>query len=75
MLPGPAVPGCCLVSFYFLWAILCTQAVFDYLHILCVNLPTFTVATSFRKPRNVEMMRQNNARQLKELFIYFACRL
>ena len=27
MLPGPAVPGCCLVSFYFLWAILCTQAV------------------------------------------------
>ena len=22
MLPGSAVPGCCLVSFYFLWAIL-----------------------------------------------------
>ena len=22
MLPGPAVPGCCLVSFHFLWAIL-----------------------------------------------------
>ena len=21
MLPGPAVPGCCLISFYFLWAI------------------------------------------------------
>ena len=27
MLPGPAVPGCCLVSLYFLWAILCPQAV------------------------------------------------
>ena len=27
MLPGPAVPGCCLVSFHFLWAILCPQAV------------------------------------------------
>ena len=21
MLPGPAVPGCCLISFHFLWAI------------------------------------------------------
>ena len=27
MLPGPAVPGCCLISFHFLWAILCPQAV------------------------------------------------
>ena len=27
MLPGPAVPGCCLVSFYFLWAILSTSTV------------------------------------------------
>ena len=27
LLPGPAVPGGSLVSFYFLWAILCTQAV------------------------------------------------
>ena len=27
MLPGPAVLGCCLVSFHFLWAILCPQAV------------------------------------------------
>ena len=27
MLPGPAVPGYCLVSFHFLWAILCPQAV------------------------------------------------
>ena len=25
MLPGPAVPDCCLVSFYFLWAILSTS--------------------------------------------------
>ena len=25
MLPGPAVPGCSLVSFHFLWAILCPQ--------------------------------------------------
>ena len=27
LLPGPAVPGCSLVSFHFLWAILCPQAV------------------------------------------------
>ena len=27
MLPGSAVPGCSLVSFHFLWAILCPQAV------------------------------------------------
>ena len=27
LLPGPAVPGCSLVSFPFLWAILCPQAV------------------------------------------------
>ena len=25
MLPGPAVPGCCLVSFHILWAILSTS--------------------------------------------------
>ena len=27
MLPGPAVPGCSLVYFHFLWEILCPQAV------------------------------------------------
>ena len=27
MLPGTTVPGCSLVSFHFLWAILCPQAV------------------------------------------------
>ena len=27
MLPGPTVPGYSLVSFHFLWAILCLQAV------------------------------------------------
>ena len=27
LLPGPSVPGCSLVSFHFLWAILCPQAV------------------------------------------------
>ena len=27
MLPGPAVPGCCLVSFHFLWAILSMSTV------------------------------------------------
>ena len=25
MLPGPAVPGCCLLSFHILWVILCPQ--------------------------------------------------
>ena len=27
LLPGPAVPGCSLISFLFLWTILCPQAV------------------------------------------------
>ena len=27
MFPGPAVPGCCLVSFHILWAILSTSNV------------------------------------------------
>ena len=35
MLPGPAVPGCSLVSFHILWAILCPQAVH------CEILPTW----------------------------------
>ena len=26
LLPGPAVPGCSLLSFHVLWAILCPQA-------------------------------------------------
>ena len=34
MQPGTAGPGnslgCCLISFHFLWAILCPQAVFSY---------------------------------------------
>ena len=29
MLPGPAEPGCCLVSFHFLWAILSTSTVYQ----------------------------------------------
>ena len=33
--PGPDVPGCSLVSFHFLWAILCPQAV------LPINFPTY----------------------------------
>ena len=28
MLPGPGVPGCCLVTFHILWAILSTSTVF-----------------------------------------------
>ena len=29
MLPGPAVPGCCLVSFHFLWDILWPHSVLN----------------------------------------------
>ena len=29
MLPGPAVPGCCLVSFHFLWGKLSTRTLHD----------------------------------------------
>ena len=42
MLPGPAVPGCCLVSFHFLWAILCPQAVHQH--------PNFTLKLGLVRP-------------------------
>ena len=52
MLPGPAVPGCSLVSFHFLWAILCPQAMEgtssfapfgfrDFAHRLYLYVPPF----------------------------------
>ena len=41
LLPGPAVPGCSLISFYFLWAILCPQAVE-------VNFVSFNIPKLFR---------------------------
>ena len=47
MLPGPEVPGCCLASFHFLWAILCPQAV----HIVGVNISrmdSHNIAHTFR---------------------------
>ena len=34
MLPGPAVPGSCLVSYHFLWAILSTSTV----HNICLQV-------------------------------------
>ena len=37
LLPGPAVPGCCLVTFHFLWAI----------HIAAGPLDGFTILLSF----------------------------
>ena len=37
MLPGSAVPGCCLVSFHFLWATLSMGTVQNEYHI-CVKL-------------------------------------
>ena len=43
MLPGPAVPGCSLVSFHFMWAILCPQTV-TYLNLMCIN------ASYFKRP-------------------------
>ena len=33
MLPGPAVPGCCLLSFHILWAILSTSTVLRISHL------------------------------------------
>ena len=45
MLPGPAVPGCSLVSFHFLWAILCPQAV------LCFDPETATERAQGLLPR------------------------
>ena len=39
MLPGPAVPGSCLVSFHFLLAILCPQAVNKVRFCLASNFP------------------------------------
>ena len=46
MLPGPAVPGCNLVSFNFLWAILCPQAVFDT---PCITLTLYIKVTGALK--------------------------
>ena len=40
MLPGPAVPGCSLVSFHFLWAILCPQAVQCFSVIVATDIVT-----------------------------------
>ena len=39
MLPGPAVPGFSLVSFHFLWAILCPQAVWLSLNMTVFETP------------------------------------
>ena len=43
MLPGPAVPGCCLISFHFLWAIHPIRPVlgFDFLGLLVHHLTSF----------------------------------
>ena len=37
MLPGPAVPGCSFVSFHFLWAILCPQAVLLFIQAMSMH--------------------------------------
>ena len=43
LLPGPAVPGCSLVSFHFLWVILCPQAV-DEIHKQALRPPCLAPA-------------------------------
>ena len=46
MLPGPAVPGCCLDTFHFLWAILSTGTVYhpSILSIVILILPVLVAA-------------------------------
>ena len=46
MLPGPAVPGCCLFSFHFLWAILCPQAVDERMRVSCNWLHLWATSSS-----------------------------
>ena len=48
MLPGPAVPGCCLISFHFPWAILCPQAVYKILRMR--GLPTVYLTCHTMQP-------------------------
>ena len=48
MLPGPSVPGSCLVFFHFLWAILSTSTV----HICVVIFLTLMGQTTFSEPLN-----------------------
>ena len=50
MLSGSAVPGSCLVSFYFLWAILSTSTVLVDVALFCNNLcPNIKFAVHWRK--------------------------
>ena len=49
MLPSPAVPGCSLVSFHFLWAILCPQVVIDF---LLESVPNWNQLNSKKCPKS-----------------------
>ena len=56
LLPGPAVPGCCLVSFHILWAILCPQAVLvlGWWPRHCFISPREQLKERFAQARNLE---------------------
>ena len=49
LLPGPAVPGYCLVSFYFLWAILWPHTVVSALALSPVTIITRTQIPNTQK--------------------------
>ena len=57
LLPGPAEPGCNLVSFYFLWAILCTQAVL-------INLAGETLCLKPKRRRSYPAIENETSRRV-----------
>ena len=66
MLPGPAVPGCCLVSFYFLWAIHSINSV-----ILSRLRPRFTLITKTFK--RIDLNHPSIERRKKPNLLFADC--
>ena len=67
LLPGPAVPGSCLVSFHFLWAILCPQAVLisnQILSNLLMKLPPWSWVAMAMQTLPVEQPVEEEAKSL-----------
>ena len=63
MLPGSAVPGCCLLSFHILWAILSTRTVYlDYIF----TCPIWVVRTTYFYHTSVMGCVKFGAKELRE---------
>ena len=59
LLPGPAVPGCSLIPFHFLWAILCPQTVdTECIHLL--GFASLKLYFEFHKTPNFSLCKEVN---------------